>query len=295
MIKKITKAILPVAGLGTRFLPATKVQPKEMLPVVDKPVIQYLVEEVVAAGIEEIIFVTGREKRAIEDHFDVAPGLESVLEKQGKPELAKLIRDISNLASFSYVRQKQALGDGQALLEARKLIAPDESVLVVFGDCLFDNSMPGSKELLQSFEKFNAPIVGLAEIAKSEVAKFGVIDGKKIDDVHYGIKAFVEKPSAEKAPSTIVAPGKYVITPEVFETLADLAVSKKFSGELRLANAFDEMLKSGHEIYGRLLSGTWLDTGDKFSFLKANIHMALKHPEIGSKLAEYIKAIKLEK
>ena len=183
MSQKVTKAILPVAGLGTRFLPATKVQPKEMLPVVDKPVVQYLVEEVVASGIKEIFFVTGREKRSIEDHFDMAPGLERTLEEKGKPELATLVRKISDLAHFSYIRQKTARGDGDALLQARRLIG-DEPVLVVFGDCLYDSDIPTCKQLLESFEKFNAPIIGLAEIPRSEVSKFGVIDGVKIDDKH---------------------------------------------------------------------------------------------------------------
>ncbi|MES2087995.1 MAG: UTP--glucose-1-phosphate uridylyltransferase [Patescibacteria group bacterium] len=288
MPSKITKALLPVAGLGTRFLPATKVMPKEMLPVVDKPVVQYLVEDVVASGIKEIIFITGREKRTIEDHFDVAPGLEGTLEAKGKPEQAKLIRDISNLAEFSYVRQKDARGDGHALLQARRLIG-DEPVLVVFGDCLYDSDVPTCKQLLDSYEKFNAPILGLAEIPKDEVSKFGVIDGTKIDDKHWEIKSFVEKPSVETAPTNIVVPGKYIITPQVFDALEELNKKGGFSGELRLANAFELMLSRGEKIYGRMLEGEWLDTGDKFNFMKANIHFGLKHPELGPKLKAYLK------
>ncbi len=291
MTLKVTKAILPVAGLGTRFLPATKVQPKEMLPVVDKPVVQYLVEEIVASGIKEIIFVTGREKRSIEDHFDMAPGLERTLEEKGKPELASLVRKISDLAHFSYVRQKISKGDGDALLQARKLVG-DEPVLVVFGDCLYDSVVPTCKQLLDAYEKFQAPIIGLAEISRSEVSKFGVIDGLKLDDKNWQIKSFIEKPTAEKAPTTIVAPGKYIITPRVFEVLEELDKSKSFTGELRLANAFETMLDRGEKIYGRMLEGQWLDTGDKFNFLKANIHFALKHSEIGPKLREYIKDLK---
>ncbi|MEK7574915.1 MAG: UTP--glucose-1-phosphate uridylyltransferase [Patescibacteria group bacterium] len=289
MKTKVTKAILPVAGLGTRFLPATKVMPKEMLPVVDKPVIQYLVEDVVAAGIKEIIFITGREKRTIEDHFDIAPGLERTLQEKGKPEQAELIRSISNLAEFSYIRQKEARGDGHALLQARRLIG-DEPVLVVFGDCLYDSDVSTCKQLLDSYEKFQAPIVGLTEVSRSEVSKFGVIDGLKIDEKHWEIKNFVEKPSSERAPSNIVAPGKYIITPAVFDVLDEL--NKKYSGdELRLASAFETMLKRGDKIYGRILEGQWLDTGDKFSFLKANIHMGLKHPDIATKLKDYLKSI----
>ncbi len=291
MKTKVTKAILPVAGRGTRFLPVTKVQPKEMLPVVDKPVVQYLVEEIANAGIKEIIFVTGREKRTIEDHFDVAPGLEHALEENGKPELAEMIRSISDLAEFSYVRQKLPRGDGDAMLRASRLVF-DEPVLVIFGDCLYDSDVSTCKQLLESYEKFQVPIIGLAEVPRSEVSKFGVIDGVKIDEVHWDVKAFVEKPTPEKAPSTIVAPGRYIITPRVFETLAELDRDKSFSGELRLANAFETMLKRGEKIYGRLLDGTWLDTGDKFSLLRANIHLGLKHPEIGPKLTAYLKTLK---
>lgn len=288
---KIKKAIIPVAGLGTRFLPATKAEPKEMLPVVDKPAVQYIVEEISASGIKDIIFVTGREKRTIEDHFDIAKGLERALEERGKPELAKLVRDISDLANFSYVRQKFQRGDGDAILQARHLLSEDESALVVFGDCLYDSEVPASRQLLDSFEKFGAPIIGLAEIPRSEVSKFGVIDGVQIDDKHWEIKKFIEKPSEKDAPTTIVAPGKYIITPEVFETLEELNKEKAYEGELRLANAFDTMLKRGQKIYGRILDGKWLDTGDKFNFLKANIHMGLKHPEIGEKLREYLKSL----
>jgi len=291
MIQKVKKAIIPVAGLGTRFLPVTKSQPKEMLPVVDKPVVQYLVEEISASGIKEIIFVTGREKRTIEDHFDVAPGLEHSLEEKGKPELAELIRKISELADFAYVRQKHPRGDGDALLQVKKLIG-DEPVLVVFGDCLYDSKVPTCKQLLDSFEKFQAPILGLAEIPKSEVSKFGVIGGEKIDDKHWDIKSFVEKPKEKDAPTNIVVPGKYIITSEVFDILAELDKRQSFEGELRLANAFEEMLKQGKKLYGLELSGEWLDTGDKFSFLKANIHMALKHPELGPKLKNYLKDLK---
>jgi UTP--glucose-1-phosphate uridylyltransferase len=249
------------------------------------------VEEISASGIKEIVFVTGREKRTIEDHFDVAPGLEHSLEEKGKPELAELIRKISELADFAYVRQKHPRGDGDALLQARKLIG-DEPVLVVFGDCLYDSEVPTCKQLLDSFEKFQAPIVGLAEIPRSDVPKFGVMDGSKVDDKHWDIKKFVEKPSIETAPSNIVAVGKYIITPEVFKALDEINTEQSFIGELRLINAFEKMIGRGEKIYGRLLDGEWLDTGDKFSFLKANIHMALKHSEIGPKLKKYLKELK---
>jgi UTP--glucose-1-phosphate uridylyltransferase len=288
---KIKKAIFPVAGFGTRFLPATKAQPKEMLPVVDKPVVQYLVEEAVAAGIEEIIFVTGRGKRAIEDHFDVSYELEDTLVEKNKHDLLETVQKISGLARFSYVRQPVPLGDGHALLQAAHLVDDDESVLVIFGDCIYDSEVPAAKQLIDAYEEFRTPIIGLTEVEHSEVSKFGVIDGKKIDENTWQISRFVEKPKPEDAPTNIVAPGKYIITREVFETLATMSDGK--SGEIRLADAFDLMLEKGRPLHGRILSGTWLDTGDKFNFLRATIHFGLKHPEVGEKLRAYLKGLKI--
>lgn len=289
--RKIKKAILPVAGFGTRFLPATKAQPKEMLPVVDKPVVQYLVEEAVASGIEEIIFVTGRGKRAIEDHFDVSYELEDTLVEKNRHDLLEKVQKISGLAKFSYVRQPVPLGDGHALLQAAHLVDDDESVLVIFGDCIYDSEVPAAKQLIEAYEKFQTPIIGLTEVEKSEVSKFGVIDGEKIDDQHWKISRFVEKPAPEDAPTNVVAPGKYIITHEVFEILAEMSHGK--SGEIRLADAFDVMLEKGRPIHGRMLQGEWLDTGDKFNFLRATIHMGLKHEEVGEKLRKYLKNLSL--
>lgn len=287
--KKIKKAILPVAGFGTRFLPATKAQPKEMLPVVDKPVVQYLVEEAVASGIEEIIFVTGRGKRAIEDHFDVSYELEDTLVEKNRHDLLETVQKISGLAKFSYVRQPVPLGDGHALLQAAHLVDDDESVLVIFGDCIYDSRVPAAKQLMEAYEKFQAPIIGLTEVEHEEVSKFGVIDGERLDDLHWKVSRIVEKPKAEDAPTNIVAPGKYIITHEVFQTLASMNHGK--SGEIRLADAFDLMLEQGKPMYGRMLDGEWLDTGDKFNFLRATIHMGLKHPEVGEKLKKYIQGL----
>jgi UTP--glucose-1-phosphate uridylyltransferase len=288
---RIKKAIIPVAGFGTRFLPATKAQPKEMLPIVDKPVVQYLVEEAVASGIEEIIFVTGRGKRAIEDHFDVSYELEDTLVEKNKHDLLEVVRKISTLAKFSYVRQPVPLGDGHAILQAAHLVDDDESVLIIFGDCIYDSAMPAAKQLIESYEKFHAPIIGLSEVDRNEVSKFGVIDGEKIDEQNMKVVDIVEKPSPEEAPSTAVAVGKYIITKEVFDTLATMNSGK--SGEIRLADAFDIMLQSGRPIYGRMLEGEWLDTGDKFNFLRTTIHFGLKHPEVGEKLRTYLKELSL--
>lgn len=285
----VKKAILPVAGFGTRFLPATKAQPKEMLPVVDKPVVQYIVEDLVASGIEDIIFVTGRGKRALEDHFDISYELEDTLAQKHKHELMASMRGISSLARFTYVRQKLPKGNGDALLMASHLVG-DEPVLVVFGDCLYDSRVPTAKQLLLSYKKYHAPIIGLAEVEENEVSKFGVIDGTVFPDGHVKITRFVEKPKKEDAPSNIVAPGKYVITPEVFRALEKM---QKKDGELGLDDAFNFLLGQRKKIYGCMLEGEWLDTGDKLNFIKATIHMGLKHPEIREGLRSYIKKLEL--
>ncbi len=287
----IRKAIFPVAGFGTRFLPATKAQPKEMLPVVDKPVVQYLVEEAVASGIEEIIFVTGRGKRAIEDHFDVSYELEDTLVEKNKHDLLEAVQRISGLARFSYVRQPVPLGDGHALLQAAHLVDDDEAVLVIFGDCIYDSEVPAAKQLMETYDKYHDPVIGLSEVDRAEVSKFGVIDGVALDEMTYEVKGMVEKPKPEEAPSNLVAVGKYIITSEVFQVLASMKEGK--SGEIRLADAFDMMLQNSQPLYGKKLSGEWLDTGDKFNFLKATIQLGLKHPEVGERLRQHLKGLSL--
>lgn len=284
----VRKAIMPVAGFGTRFLPATKSMPKEMMPIVDKPVIQYLVEEAVASGIEEIVFVTGRGKRAIEDHFDVSYELEDTLVEKNKKDLLEAVRGISGLAKFSYVRQPMPLGDGHALLQAAHLFN-DEPVLVMFGDCIYDSKVPASKQLIDTFEQYNSPIIGLSEVPKEEVKKFGVIDGTKVAEDTYEIKGLVEKPEPEVAPSNLVAVGKYIITPDVFKILENMKEGK--SGEIRLIDAFEIMLESGKPLYGKTLEGEWLDTGDKLGFLKATVQMALKHEELNNAFRQYLKEV----
>ena len=290
-MQKVKKAILPVAGFGTRFLPATKSQPKEMLPVVDKPVIQYLVEEAVASGIEEIIFVTGRGKRAIEDHFDISFELEETLVEKNKQDLLEAVQKISTLAKFSYVRQPMPLGDGHAILQAKHIIG-DEPVLVLFGDCLYDCEVPASKQLIETYEKYGDPVIGMSQVEKEEVSKFGVLEGIELNDSTFEIKSMVEKPKPEDAKSNLVAVGKYIITPEVMEILSNMKQGK--SGEIRLADAFSIMLENNRPIYGKELEGCWLDTGDKFNFIKASIHLGLKHPEIGGKLKEYLRGLKIK-
>lgn len=286
--QKVKKAIFPVAGFGTRFLPATKAQPKEMLPVVDKPAIQYLVEEAVAAGIEEIIFVTGRGKRAIEDHFDTSYELEKTLVEKNKLDLLKKVKEVENLAKFSYVRQPLPLGDGHAVSCAAHLVW-NEPVLVMFGDTLYDSKVSPVKQVIQTFNKYKKPVVGLSEVNKNEVSNFGVIDGVSLGNGNFKIKKFVEKPKIEEAPSNLVAVGIYIITPIVLKILENIKSGK--SGEIRLADAFDQLLSKKEEIYGKKINGTWLDTGNKLNFIKATITLGLKDKEINGKLAEFLKEI----
>jgi UTP--glucose-1-phosphate uridylyltransferase len=288
---KVKKAILPVAGFGTRFLPATKAQPKEMLPVVDKPVIQYLVEDAVAAGIEEIIFVTGRGKRAIEDHFDYSFELEQTLVEKNKLDLLDKIKEIDSLAKFSYVRQSIPKGDGHAISCASHLVF-DEPVLIMFGDTLYDSKVSPVKQILDMYEKYQDPIIGLSEVDKNKVNKFGVIDGLDLGDGSYEIKKFVEKPNIDEAPSNLAAVGLYVITPEIFKTLSSMKSGK--SGEVRLADAFDIMLENDRPLYGKKIEGEWLDTGNKYNFIKATIKLGLKDDEIKDDLAGFIKKISQE-
>ena len=291
-MKKIKKAIFPVAGFGTRFLPATKAQPKEMLMVVDKPVIQYLVEEAVKAGIEEIIFVTGRGKRAIEDHFDYSYELEKTLVEKNKLELLEKVREIENLAKFSYVRQPIPLGDGHAVLCAAHLVEDDEPVLVMFGDTLYDAKISPVKQVIDTYEKYGQTIIGLSEVKPEEVSQFGVIGGEDLNDGVYHINQFMEKPKKEEAPSNLVQVGINVITPDIFKILSSMKTGK--SGEIRLADAYDEMIEQGKPLYGKKIEGEWLDTGNKLNFIKATLKFAIKDKEIGSSVKKMIKELQVD-
>lgn len=285
-MKKIRKAIFPVAGFGTRFLPATKAQPKEMLTVVDKPVIQYLVEQAVQAGIEEIIFVTGRGKRAIEDHFDYSFELEKTLVEKNKLDLVKKVKEIENLAKFTYVRQPIPLGDGHAVLCASHLIDEDEAVLVMFGDTLYDAPVSPVKQVIDVYEKYGDTVIGLSEVKPEEVSQFGVMGGVDLGEGVYEVKQFVEKPPVKEAPSNLVQVGINVITPDIIKILSRMKKGK--SGEIRLADAYDEMLQENKPLYGKKIEGEWLDTGNKFNFIKATLKIGLKHEEIGRDLQELI-------
>ncbi len=286
---KIKKAIMPVAGFGTRFLPATKAQPKEMLPIVDKPVIQYLVEEAVQAGIEEIIFITGRGKRAIEDHFDYSFELEHTLVEKNKLNLLNEIYKLPTMAKFSFVRQHKPLGDGDAILKAAHLVC-DEPCAVLFGDDIVDSKIPCIKQLMNVFEKYQDPVVALMKVSKEDVSKFGVVDAVKISERTYEVKDLVEKPSCGEAPSDLIIVGKYIITPEVFEELEKVKPGK--DGEIRLADAL-KTLALRKVVYGYEFEGTRYDCGNKLDYLKATVDFALKHRELNGKFREYLKSIKL--
>ncbi len=290
MSKKIRKAVFPAAGYGTRFLPATKAQPKEMLPIVDKPVIQYLVEEAVEAGIEEIIIVTGRGKRAIEDHFDHSFELEHTLEKKGKKNLLKKVWEVSDLAKFVYVRQPMPLGDGHAIMQAKELIG-DEPFAVLFGDDIVDHEIPAIKQLINVYEKTNSSVIGLEKIPKNETNKYGIVKSCGFDGRTHHLEGMVEKPDPKKAPSDLAIIGKYICTPEIFEAMEKAKPSK--DGEIRLIDGFLELIKT-QQIYGYELEGKRFDTGQQLGFIGATIHYALKRKDLSADLTKILRSLDLK-
>ncbi len=288
---KIRKAVIPVAGLGTRFLPASKAQPKEMITLVDKPVIQYIVEEAVAAGIEEVIFITSMSKRAIEDHFDRNFELEYRLhEKKKEKELAEL-RKISDLAKFVYVRQTAPLGDGHAVLQARHLVG-DEPFVVLFGDDVIDAKIPCIGQMMKVFEKYNDPVLCVQEVAKSEVCHYGVIGGVRAGKDVWQVKSFVEKPEPKDAPSNLAVIGRYVLPADFWPALERAVPSHR--EEIRLADGFREYLKT-RSIYALKPEGTRYDCGNKLGFLKATVALGLKNEEINGKkeFSKFLKQVKI--
>lgn len=287
----ISKVIIPVAGLGTRFLPATKAQPKEMLPIIDKPIIQYLVEEAVHSGATDVIFVTGRGKRAIEDHFDFSPELENTLLSRKKKDVFESVRSISSLARFSYVRQNTPRGDGDALLQASHLVR-GEPVGVLFGDDIVSGPEPCLSQMQKVFSRYGEVVIALDEVPRSEVGQYGVVKARKITDNVYKIEDLVEKPDPKRAPSNLVVTGKYIITPAVFQEL-ELLKGKKGT-ELRLADALRNLLRT-RPIYGLRFAGTRYDCGSKIGFLKATVDFALKHPEVAGEFKSYLKKLQLRK
>lgn len=286
---KIRKAIITVAGFGTRFLPATKAQPKAMLPLVDKPIVQYLVEEAVKAGIEQIIFVTGKGKRAIEDHFDSHFELEYLLEQKGKEEVLSQVRDIADMAEFFFVRQRYARGNGDAVLATRSFIG-DEPCAVLFEDDIVASDVPAIGQLIEIYNRYQDPVIALTRVPHSEVSKYGIIEGAQISDRLVEISKFVEKPKPEDTNSDLAVIGKYIITPAIFDKLEQLKDS--VTGELGLDNAFIEILKT-NPLYGYEIEGKRYDCGDKLGYIQAVIDFGLQHPEIGQGVSDHIKEIEL--
>jgi UTP--glucose-1-phosphate uridylyltransferase len=284
---KIRKAILPVAGLGTRFLPATKAQPKEMLPVVDKPVIQYIVEEAVASGIEQIIFVTSMSKRAIDDHFDRNFELEYRLREKGKEKELKQVQHISELAKFVYVRQPAPLGDGHAILQTRELIG-NEPCAVMFGDDIIDSKEPVLSQLMQVYEKYGDPVVAIEEVPKSEIHKYGIVDGTEVEKGTVQAERLIEKPRADETQSNLAIVGRYIITPELFNELAALKPGK--DGEIRLADALSSYLKS-RPVYAHKFNGVRYDCGNKLQFLIASVMYGMRHTEVGEEFKHFLKKL----
>jgi UTP--glucose-1-phosphate uridylyltransferase len=292
MTMRVRKAVFPAAGLGTRFLPATKAQPKEMLPLVDKPIIQYGVEEAVAAGCDQIIIVTGRGKQAIEDHFDVSYELEKMLEERGKTDLLKIVRQISDLIHIAYVRQKEALGLGHAVLTARELVG-DEPFAVLLADDVIDSEVPCLKQMMNVFEKTQCSVLATQVVEGPGISAYGVLEGKPVPGSNgklYEVVSLVEKPRAEEAPSNLAVIGRYILTPTVFETLSNLKAGA--GGELQLTDGLRALLQK-EKIYGYVFEGKRHDTGDKLGFLKATVEFALKRADLGGPLREYLKSLKL--
>ena len=294
----IRKAIIPAAGLGTRFLPATKAQPKEMLPIVDKPAIQYIVEEAIASGVEDIIIVTGKHKRAIEDHFDKSFELEHLLEDTGKRELLDMVQSISNLADIHYIRQKEPLGLGHAIWCARKFIG-NEPFAVLLGDDLIQSETPALKSMIELYEKHRTSVIGALEVPMDEVDRYGIIspaatsaDSKAIGDGSTGgalkIQDLVEKPQPDKAPSNLAVIGRYIIEPEVFAILEHSKPGK--GGEIQLTDAL-RVINQQKQMIAYRLQGERYDIGDKFGYMKATVDFALHRPDLGDKVRDYLRAL----
>ncbi len=288
--QKIRKAILPVAGFGTRFLPATKAQPKEMLPLVDTPVIQHLVEEAVNSGIEQIVFVTGRSKRALEDHFDSHYELESLLAEKGKEEALQEVQKLTNMAEFFFVRQKQPQGNGDAILTAKNFVG-DEPCAVLFGDDLVDAERPALRQLIDVYEEYRDPVIALTSVPHEHVSKYGIVEGNQVADRVTQLANFREKPEPSETESSQAVIGKYIITPEFFEKLEQMKGSVE--GELGMDHAINAMMNE-RPLYGLEVEGTRYDCGDKLGYIQATVDYALKHEKIGEGVRDYLKSLNLD-
>ncbi len=293
MKQKVCKAVFPAAGLGTRFLPATKAQPKEMMPLVDKPIIQYGVEEALASGCDQIIVVTGRGKAAIEDHFDVSYELEKMLEERGKTDLLATVRQISDMIHIAYVRQKEAMGLGHAVLMARELVG-DEPFAVILADDIIDSEVPCLKQMIEVYDRTGCSVLATQVIEGKAISSYGVLDAKPVPGDWNGrlfeVQNLVEKPKQEDAPSNLAIIGRYILTPAIFEMLASTELGA--GGELQLTDGLRQLLKQ-EKIYGYTFEGKRHDTGDKLGFLKATVEFALKRDDLGDDFRDYLKTLEL--
>ena len=290
MKQKIRKAVFPAAGLGTRFLPATKASPKEMLPLVDKPLIQYSVEEACASGIKSILIVTGREKSSIENHFDISYELESVLQEKGKTEFLEMVHAISDICRISYTRQKQALGLGHAIYQAKDF-AESEAFAVLLADDVVDAEKPALKQMIEVYEKYDAPVIATMQVTGEAISRFGVIDAEEVEPNVFKIKDMVEKPKFADAPSDLAIIGRYILTPDVFDAIE--RTEKGAGGEIQITDAMRLMIKEGKPFYAVKLDGTRHDAGDKLGFLIATVEFALKREDLGGDFRDYLKTLRL--
>jgi UTP--glucose-1-phosphate uridylyltransferase len=295
MIPKVRKAVFPAAGLGTRFLPATKAQPKEMLPLVDKPLIQYGVEEAIHSGIQNIVIITGRGKTAIEDHFDVSFELEHLLETRNKRELLATVRGISDMIDVAYIRQREALGLGHAVLRARTIVG-NEPFAIVLSDDVIDAEIPCLRQLLDVYEFFGAPVLALMEVPRDCISAYGVVDAEPVAhngcrDRLYRIRNLVEKPKESEAPSNLAIIGRYVLTPEIFSSIE--AIEAGSQNEIQLTDGLKHLLRN-RPIYGYRFEGTRYDAGDKLGFLKATVEFALRRYDLGKPFREYLRSLNLQ-
>ncbi|MCK9443264.1 MAG: UTP--glucose-1-phosphate uridylyltransferase GalU [Tissierellaceae bacterium] len=284
---KIRKAIIPAAGLGTRFLPATKAQPKEMLPIVDKPTLQYIIEEAIESGIEEILIITGRNKSSIENHFDKSVELELELERSGKTELLEMVRNISDMVNIHYIRQKEPKGLGHAIYCAKSFIG-NEPFAVLLGDDIVYNKKPCLKQLMEAYERYETTILGVQEVATEDVSKYGIVDGVHVDRHVYKVNGLVEKPSIESAPSNIAILGRYIINPAIFEILQHTKPGK--GGEIQLTDGLKE-LSNRESMYAYVFEGRRYDVGDKQGFLEATVEYALRREDLKGDFLRYLEKI----
>ena len=289
MNQKIRKAVFPAAGLGTRFLPATKASPKEMLPLVDKPLIQYSVEEAVASGVESVLIITGRDKNAIEDHFDISPELEHNLREKGKDELFEMVRAISDIARISYTRQKQALGLGHAIYQAKDF-AGGEPFAALLPDDIVDAEKPALRQMVDVYEKYDAPVIATMQVEGEAISRFGVIDAEEVEPGVFKVNDMVEKPPFEEAPSDLAIIGRYIFTPDIFGEIENTKPGA--GGEIQITDAMRSLL-SKRPLYAVKLDGVRHDAGDKLGFLIATVEFALKREDLGDEFREYLRSLKL--